>query len=246
MTAPLRPDDLPPDAPYQPEALRGCLCCHTEGSVGLVEGRKFLGFGGGPPILTCRVCGSSAVFEPGPPDAPESWRIRYKKVNRAAEYYYVRVMLGTAGWLSAEEALRLSQNGYIQRHRVAQTERDDLRWLHPAPLIPPPPFMSPEEAVYVKVNPAILNAGDEETALDSGAFYLTGQKIHLIGRRRDWSHRLSEITAVSYTDAGWRIAVRTGGQTYHAGNHPDQIDAQLFVAVLKALMRRSLDPDPQP
>jgi hypothetical protein len=229
-----------------PAPLLGCLYCHAEGTTTLNEGRKILGLGSGLPTVTCNNCGSVAFFEQG--NDTDSWRIRYKNVNKAPRFYYVMLYLGRAGWLNAEQALEASRNGYVQRQRVLQTQRGDFSWLYPAPLDPPPPLMSPDENVYLRVNPAtfqqstrvgsVLGQG-EENVLDSGRFYVTNRKLHLLGHRRDWSHKLSEIKRIEHTDELWRIYVGDSDQHYQGTNFPDQIDAQLFTTVVKMLSQTS-------
>jgi hypothetical protein len=228
-----------------PAPLQGCLYCHTEGSITLAEGRKILGFGSGLPTLTCSSCGSVALFEAGPD--PNSWRIRYKSVNKAPRFYYVMLYLGKAGWLTAEQALEASRNGYVQRQRIQQAQRGDFSWLHPAPLNPPPPLMSHDENVYVTVNPVTfqqaMRAGSvlapgEENVLDSGRFYLTDKKLHLLGHRRDWSHKLTDVQRIEHNDEYWRVYVGESEQHYQGANLPDQIDAQLFTTIVKMLCRR--------
>jgi hypothetical protein len=227
-----------------PAPLQGCLYCHTEGSITLSEGRKILGFGSGLPTLTCSSCGSVALFEAGP--TPDSWRIRYKSVNKAPRFYYVMLYLGKAGWLTAEQALEASRNGYVQRQRIQQAQRGDFSWLHPAPLNPPPPLMSHDENVYVTVNPVTfqqaMRAGSvlaqgEENVLDSGRFYLTDKKLHLLGHRRDWSHKLTDVQRIEHNDEYWRVYVGESEQHYQGTNLPDQIDAQLFTTIVKMLCR---------
>ncbi len=229
-------DDLP--AP-----LQGCLYCQAEGSTTLTEGRRFLVFGSATPTLTCKSCGAVAFFEAG--SNSHTWRIRYKKVNRSSRHYYAMVHLGNGGWLNAEEALEFSRRSYVQRHRMLQAERGDLSWLHAGPLPPPPPLMSPEENVYMMINPVafqqstrggIVLAQDEENVLDSGCFYATDRKVHLLGKRRDWSHKLSDIQDVEHTDQCWRIYVGSAHQYYQVTNQRDQIDAQLVTAVIRALI----------
>lgn len=227
-----------------PAPLQGCLYCHTEGSITLSEGRKILGFGSGLPTLTCNSCGSVALFEAGPD--PDSWRIRYKSVNKAPRFYYVMLYLGKAGWLTAEQALEASRNGYVQRQRIQQAQRGDFSWLHPAPLNPPPPLMSHDENVYATVNPVTfqqaMRAGSvlaqgEENVLDSGRFYLTDKKLHLLGHRRDWSHKLTDVQRIEHNDEYWRVYVGESEQHYQGTNLPDQIDAQLFTTIIKMLCR---------
>ena len=228
-----------------PAPLQGCLYCHTEGSITLSEGRKILGLGSGLPTLTCSSCGSVAMFEPG--EDNDTWRIRYKTVNKSPRFYYVMLYLGRAGWLSAEEALEFSRKGFVQRQRVQQAQRGDFSWLHPTPLDPPPPLMSHDEQVYLTMNPVTfqqaMRAGSvlaqgEENVLDSGRFYVTDRKLHLLGHRRDWSHKLSDVQRVEHNDQYWRIYVGESEQHYQGTNLPDQIDAQLFTTVVKMLCRQ--------
>ncbi len=227
-----------------PAPLQGCLYCHTEGSITLTEGRKILGFGSGLPTLTCSSCGSVALFEEGPD--PDTWRIRYKNVNKSSRFYYVMLYLGHAGWLSADRALEISRNGFVQRQRLQQVQHGDLEWLRPAPLSPPPPLMSPDERVFVSVNPVTfqqaMRAGSvlaqgEENVLDSGRFYITDRKLHLLGHRRDWSHKLTDIQRVEHNDQYWRVYVGESEQHYQGLNFPDQMDAQLLTTIVKALSR---------
>jgi hypothetical protein len=247
MTDPEQTPGITPETAYEPvevpAPLQGCLYCHAEGTTTLAEGRKILGLGSGLPVLACSACGSVARFEPG--SGAGDWRIRYRKVNRDPRYYYVMVYMGRSGWLDADEALRISRQGYAQRQRVAQTERGDLSWLTPIALDPPPPLMSPEETVYLTANPAtfqqstrggVVLARDEENILDTGILYVTDWKVHLLGRRRDWSHKLADIQRVEHTDRYWRLHVGASQQHYQGLNQPDQIDAQLFSAVVHALM----------
>jgi hypothetical protein len=97
------------------------------------------------------------------------------------------------------------------------------------------------------VNPATfqqaMRAGSvlapgEENVLDSGKFYVTDRKLHLLGHRRDWSHKLNDIQRIEHTDSYWRIYVGESEQHYQGANLPDQIDAQLFCAIVKQLTRR--------
>jgi hypothetical protein len=228
-----------------PAPLQGCLYCHTEGSITLIEGRKILGLGSGLPTLTCSSCGSVALFEPS--EDNETWRIRYKSVNKSPRFYYVMLYLGRSGWLTAEEAIEYSRKGFVQRQRVQQAQRGDFSWLHPTPLDPPPPLMSHDERVYLTVNPVTfqqaMRAGSvlaqgEENVLDSGRFYVTDRKLHLLGHRRDWSHKLSDVQRVEHNDQYWRVYVGESEQHYQGANLPDQIDAQLFTTVVKMLCRQ--------
>src|SRR2546423_3478379 len=114
-----------------PAPLQGCLYCHTEGTVTLSEGRKVLGFGSGVPTITCSNCGSVAFFEAG--TNPDDWRIRYKSVNKSPRFYYVMLYPRRAGWLSAEEAVTPSRNGFVPRPRVPEVQRGEFSWLPPAP-----------------------------------------------------------------------------------------------------------------
>ena len=157
--------------------------------------------------------------------------------------------LGQAGWLSAETALKESRRGFVQRQLMATVQHGELGWLHPATLNLPPPLMSPDEKVYLKLNPASFLQGSKNmngfalnrpngTVQDTGRFYVTDVKLHLLGHRRDWSHRLAEVQRVDYTELYWRVYVGDSGQYYQGENLPDQLDAQLFAAVVKALCKQ--------
>ncbi|MBN1201381.1 MAG: hypothetical protein JXJ20_05940 [Anaerolineae bacterium] len=229
--------------------LQGCLYCHAEGATALAEGRKILGFGGNFPILKCSHCGSIAQLDT---DAPASggWRIRYRHVNRASQYYYVAIRLGKAGWLSAQEALAISTDGYAQRVRVHQTKEGDFLWLHPARLSPPPPFMNADEKVYMTLKAVTCRETPPRTlfwrpdrgpVLDSGKLYVTDQNLYLLGQRRDWSNDLEDICDVEYEDTSWTIFLETPGQLrhYHGANVTDQLDPQLVATVIESLQAKT-------
>ena len=236
------------DATLLPVPLRGCLYCHAEGTVTLGESRKVLGLGSNTPVLTCSQCAAVAQFEEG--QMPDEWRIRYRSANHSARYYYVWQHLGQAGWLDADEALNASLIGFIQRHRVQQVLHGELDWLRPAPLSDPPSLMSPDELVYVTLIPAslrqatrrngVLAMGSEDPVQDVGRCYVTDRKLHLIGQRRDWAHKLSEIQRVDQSERYWRAYVGDGGQYYQGENLPGQLDAQLFASVIRALCKPDL------
>lgn len=233
------------DDASQISPLQGCLCCHQEGTVTLTEGRKILGFGSDYPILKCGHCGSVAWLDVGPA-APDQWRIRYRRVNPSPEYYYPALYFGKAGWLSAEDALKISTNAFVQRRRMQQVADRDLSWLKPLPLSPPPPLMDANEIVYLKLKgvtlqetppSGLLARPDQGTVLDSGKFYVTGHKMHLLGQRRDWSHPLTAIQHIDYDDQAWAIVLNSADEPYqYRGlNTSDQLDAQLIASIIEAL-----------
>lgn len=242
-----RAADAAQSEPYTPPPLLGCLYCHTEGSTSLSAPRKFLGIGGDLPTLTCSHCHTIALFEAGAPETPHEWRIRYKKLSRAPRYYYMTVQFGTR-WHTAEQAMQISRSGYAQRWRVRQAHSGDLTFLQPTRFSPPPPLMSYDELVYLTLNGVTLKqssggslSATDETILDAGTFYLTDQKVHLLGHRRDWSHKLSDIQSVDYNERHWRIYVGANQQHYQGQNYPDQLDAQLFAAIVQALLPKKED-----
>ncbi len=226
-----------------PAPLRGCLYCHSEGATSLGEGRKVLGLGGGGSIITCSQCGAIAQFEEG--ETPDRWRIRYRSVSRAARYYYVWLHLGQGAWLDADTALEESRRGFVQRCRLQQTQRGDLSWLHPAALALPPSLMSPDERVYLMLDPASLRQGGkngrgaartgEDPIQDVGCLYLTDYKLHLLGKRRDWANKLADIRRVDHNEQYWRAYIGQTGQYYQGENVPGCADVQLFAAVIRAL-----------
>ncbi len=238
------------EAGLLPPPLLGCLYCHAEGTTTLAEGRKVLGLGSNTPTITCSTCGAVAFFEAG--EGQDQWRIRYRSINKASRYYYVMIHLGQAGWLESEEALEQSRVGFVQRQRVQQTQRGDLSWLRRIALNPPPPLMSPEEAIYLTLNPASLQQGaknggvlarTEGVTQDTGRVYVTDRKLHLLGHRRDWTHKLTEIQRVDHNEQHWRVYVGDGSQYYQGENLPNQLDAQLFATVVKTLWTRKAQAD---
>jgi hypothetical protein len=227
--------------------LQGCLYCHSEGTTAITEARKFLGFGSDYPLLKCSHCGSVALFDVNTGE-PGDWRIRYRRVSRASRYYYVAIHLGRGGWLSADKALAISTDGYVQRQRVQQAKSGNLSWLQPMPLRPPPPLMGTDENVYLtlravtyqQASPQGLfvrpNQGD---VLDSGKLYVTDQKLHLLGQRRDWSHPLGDIHEIKYDTDSWTAILHTADnlQQYRGISVVEQLDAQLIATVLETLWR---------
>lgn len=213
--------------------------------MSLSESRKFLGFGSDYPTLRCSHCDSVAFLDYDPHDA-HNWRIRYRRVNRDPLYYYVSIYLGKAGWLSAKDALAASTNGYIQRQRVQQVWDGVLDWLQPAPLNPPLSSMNPAERVFLTLRavtlqqappPGILVRPDDGAVLDSGKFYVTDQRLHLLGQRRNWWHDLVMVHRVDYDDRSWSVEVDAPEQPllFRGTNAPDQYDAQLVATVVGKL-----------
>jgi hypothetical protein len=228
-------DYLPP--------LQGCLYCHSEGTTTLSYNRRLLGFGSDFPLLRCSHCNSVALLDYDP-DHPDDWRIRYRRVNRAPRYYYVAIYLGRAGWLSASAALTISTDGYAQRMRVAQAKAGDLAWLQA--VHSPLPLMSAAEDVYLTLKGVTLQAtppsallvrAEQGAVFDSGKFYVTNQKLYLLGQRRNWSHVLTDVRKIDYDDKCWVIYLDTPDQLQHyrGTNTSDQLDAQLAAAVIEAL-----------
>jgi ribosomal protein S27AE len=222
-----------------PAPMQGCLYCGAEGSVVASEGNQ---------KLTCGTCGAIARFEPGT-DA-DHWRINYQKYSHAPRFYYVMVHLGRAGWLDADAALNVAEQGFIYRHRLQQAQRGELGWLKPTKMETPPPLMSPAETVYIHLTSAAIFHAQRANGLaalfnrnngiqqDSGQIYITDLKIHLIGKTRDWSHKLSDIQRIDHNEKHWRLYVGDGTQFYQGENVPGQIDAQLFATVVKILWKR--------
>lgn len=226
-------------------ALQGCLYCHSEGTVSLLEGRRILGFGSEYPLLRCSHCQSVAMLDFDPGD-PSHWRIRYRRANSAPAYYYVALYLGQAGWLSAEDALEISMRGYVQRQRVRQTQQGDLSWLLPVRPAQMPPLMNPREVIYLTLrgitlqeapSAGLLLRSDHGTVLDSGKLYVTDRQLHLLGQRRDWALALNDIQRVSYDQRSWTVAFVVAGQLcqYRGTNASDQYDAQLVATVIDCL-----------
>ncbi len=227
--------------------LQGCLYCHSEGTTYLTEGWKFLGFGPDYPVLKCSQCHAVAWLDVGV-GGEDNWRIRYRRVNSAPRFFYVAQHLGGAGWLSAQRALAISTESYVQRRRVHQAKEGNLDWLQPAPLRPPPPLMRPEEKVYLTLRAVSLQSTppsgflmrfNQGGILDSGKLYVTDQKLHLLGQRRDWSHLLQDVEQVEYKRNAWMIYLIDRGQAqhYHGAALDGQPDPQIIATVIEALQR---------
>lgn len=228
-----------------PPPLLGCLICHTENSLTLLPSRRILGFGTEFPLLTCSNCGAVAVLDWNQART-EEWRIRYRKVPHAFPYVYAHLRFARVGWLGADEALDVSTEVFIQRQRLQQVKHGDLAWLKPSRLSPPPPLMSADEIVYLALKPAsycetggraLFFRSRSEVILDSGIFYVTNLKVHLLGQRRDRSHRLSEVQRVEYKEDQWFVHVGVGGRPhyYQGFGQVGGLDAELIVAVVEVL-----------
>lgn len=234
-----------------PPPLVGCLICHTEGTLTRSEGRRVLGLGTDHPVITCTRCGAVATLD-WEEAQPETWRIRYRKIPRTTPYEYAVLRFGKSGWIEAEEALTASTDVYIQRERLQQVQRGKLKWLKPAQLTPPPPLMSGDEVVYFSFKPVtyaktappgLFSFARESSVLDTGTFYLTDSKVHLLGQRRDRSHRLGEIARLHHDEQGWEIHVGNGDDLHHyRGQFQDGIfNGELVIAIVEALKRLAKD-----
>jgi hypothetical protein len=227
-----------------PAPLRGCLICHSEGTLELSEKRRTLR--GYYPILTCTNCGSTALFD-WKSDQENSWRIYYRKISRQV-YAYAALRFLKAGWLRSDDALDLSTEVYIQRQRIRQVSEGDLKWLKPAPLLPPLPLMTADELVYLTLKPVYYCESAEtrlplmrrrESILDTGTFYVTNSKIHLLGQRRDRSHRLADIVEVVHQPDAWYVYLGIGRAShYYRGMGQPNLDAEVIVAVVNVLRLR--------
>lgn len=223
--------------------LQGCLVCHAEEATSLSEPRKLFGFGHNYPVLRCSQCGAVALLDASLPD---EWRINYRRLSRDPAYYYVAVHFGKAGWLSAQQALTISTDGFVQRQRVRQARMSDLGWLRPKTLNPPPPVMDIQEQVFLTLKGVTYQdasvfsrwgrsgGGD---LLDSGKLYVTDRALHLLGQRRNWSHALADIQRVTYDRRAWTIVLSTPShpQQYRGVHVSDQFDPQLVATIVEAL-----------
>jgi hypothetical protein len=230
-----------PRQPQQLQPVQGCLYCHAEGTITYAEPRKIFGLGSSTPTITCSKCNSIALLDLT--DDSVEWKIRYKKTNDAPQYYYARVNFGRSEWIDDTDALLISRRAYVQKHRMEQIERGDFDWLAPAPLDPPPPLMSPFEVVYLRLEGVSLQQsgasnGNDETVLDRGQALITDRRLHLLGDRRDWTHRLSEIQVIDYDTKVWKLYIGSNKQFYQGENSAESMDAQLVTAIIRALWKR--------
>jgi hypothetical protein len=231
-----------------PAPLLGCLYCHAEGTITEIEPRRLPGNSSDYPTLVCSQCHSAALFDER--QAENTWRIRYRRVNRHEKYYFAALQFENTGWTYADDALETSTTIYIQRQRVHQALQGDLSWLRPVQLSPSPPPIMTSELVYLQFKHALLctedtprRPGPSESpndVLDSGAFYVTDQNVHLVGRDRDWSYALARIRDVEFSKKGWKVHLDTKEtkRFFQAENHAEEMDAQLATAVIKTLWQR--------
>lgn len=231
-----------------PAPLLGCLFCHAAGTIIQSEGRRFFGIGEALPTLTCNNCGGVAVLEIG--EHSEDWRIRYRKYSRERDYHFAVQHLGKGGWLEAEDALEISRQAYVQRHRVMQARQGDLKWLKPVELSPPPPIVSQDETIYLHFRYATLRQGQggrfirqDDNIVDTGAFYITDQNIHLLGQKRNWSHPLNHIRKVDFNGDAWLIYLENDEieEYFRGDSEPDIMDAQLITTIVQALRGQAED-----
>lgn len=238
-----------PERKELPAPLLGCLYCHTEGTITEVAPRKILGIGRDLPALVCGHCGSVALLDED--GATGNWRIRYTRYSRQTQYHFSAQRLGKAGWLEADDALKISTTAYIQRQRVRQAQRGDLSWLQPQMLSPRPLGITPSEPIFLKFKYVTLHQEGHSEAegtgrrggnvLDGGQFYVTDIKLHLQGRDRDWSYEFGKIRKVDFSKNGWKIDldVKEAARYFQGSNQDDEIDPQLAAAVITALWQQS-------
>ena len=81
---------------------------------------------------------------------------------------------------------------------------------------------------------SILSRVSPVAVLDSGKLFVTDQKLHLLGQRKDWSHTLGSIQRTGYDDYSWMIRLNSEGQPqqYRGVQVPEQMDAQLVAVVI--------------
>ncbi len=220
-----------------PAPLLGCLYCHAEGTITQIAARKFAGLGSDFPRLICSRCQSVAWFDEDPTTG--DWRIHYRKHGRGPLYQFASVRLGTAGWLKADEALQVSTQTYIHRQRLQQAKRGDLSWLRVNQTLPP--SLPSSERVYMVFESVTLYSQQPQSkvdaVVDSGAIYITGANLYLLGRDREWAYPLAQIQQTKFTDSEWQVVLgMTDIQQYFACNpQTHELDPQLAVNVLNAL-----------
>lgn len=226
--------------------LQGCLYCHTEGTTALFPNRRLLGIGSDFPILKCSRCGTTAEFD-ADPALPEVWHIRFRRCNHDPRYFYVAQQFSKAGWLTAQQALTISTDGYIQRQRVQQAQSGDLSWLQPEQIPADEragqPYLSLKGVTLQETSgPGFFGLGSSAAVLDSGKLFVTADYLYLDGQRRVWKYPFDDLENVRHTDQAWIVAIEQGDQqlSMQGVSLPDQIDVQLVAAVIEALWRKYL------
>ncbi|WP_119072939.1 hypothetical protein [Aggregatilinea lenta] len=205
-----------------------------------------LGIGGEFPILRCSRCGTTAEFD-ADPALPEAWHIRFRHCNSDPRYFYVALHFDKAGWLTGQQALTISTDGYIQRQRVQQAQSGDLSWLQPEQIPEDEragqPYLSLKgTSLREPVGTGILGLGSGSTVLDSGKLFVTGDMLYLDGQRQVWKYPFDVIKDIRYSDQAWTVTVEQGDRavSMQGTNLPDQIDVQLIATVIEALWRKYL------
>lgn len=235
-----------------PAPLLGCLYCHAEGTIIQTEGRKRLGFiGGNFPQLNCTQCGAVASFDLAPDG--NHWRIRYQKYNREHLYHFAAQRLGKAGWLEEKTALEQSRLIYIQRHRLQQAEQNNLQWLRPIVLNPPPPVIGLHQTIHLNFRYVTYRQlrstyrfahNEADPILDAGSLYITDSHLHLLGKE-DRSYKIETIHATNFNHKAWFIYFEKKDRSVEylqCNGKSEEIDPQLAVAVVEALRRKNKSP----
>jgi hypothetical protein len=130
---------------------------------------------------------------------------------------------------------------------MQQVMDGDLGWLKPGRLSPPPPLMSAKEVVYLALKPVTYYEtgtsripwfGRRDAELDTGTMYATDSKLHLLGQRRDRSHRLTEVQDVQYKGGVWTVQTAAGEKPHHYQGRAlsGSLDAELITAVIDLLV----------
>ena len=80
-------------------------------------------------------------------------------------------------------------------------------------------------------------ARTDDGTIDSGACYITGRHLHLLGQQRNWSYQLQDIRKVDFNDEAWLVYLKNSetNEYFRGDNYPDVMDAQLVANIIQAL-----------
>lgn len=217
--------------------LIGCLFCHTEGTITEHHPQRFVNV---VPKLLCSHCGSVALFEV---IGEDSWQIKYTHTSDDQQYHYAKLRFKGDNWLKEEDAIDISREVYIQRHRVGQAQAGKLGWLKPDISRELPTTLSPEESVLVFIDEVRLQRhvqeeeGQIQHEVDRGALFLSNHRLHVAGKARDWVYEINAIESATFIEKRWMLRFSDQHFIEHH-TEGDEHDAQLFVAIIEGLGRQ--------
>lgn len=214
--------------------LIGCLICHNEGTITEVSPQRWWRVG--LPVIRCSHCGAVARFDAS---NEQSWRIQYQRLNSAPHYHHAAYLFRDAKWINEDDALDYSRDAYIQRHRLQQVEAGNISWLSPITFDDLPTTFDTAEKTFLTIKDAKLKRrveDDDATSpqVDFGLLIITDRRLHIVGQERTWVYEWNAIASTNFTGNVWTLDFTDTHFIEHQADE-DQLDAQLFIAVINHL-----------